>query len=136
MTREQQDLIKIGLVYSTVLLVLCGVITADWRGGAAFYLLGFYPYGAGLIFWPAVGYIAAGLAPAFGRVLCLGALAAVNLGVAHRIADDDAALSFVARAWAENRFGLMFFVAFYVGGQLVLACSLAADRSPPRCRSR
>jgi len=132
MTREQQDLIKIGLVYSTVLLVLCGVVTADWRDGAAFYLLGFYPYGAGLVFWPAVGYIAGRSAPAFGRVLCLGALAAVNLGVAHKIADDAAALSFVARAWAENKFGLMFFAAFYVGGQMVLACSLAAERSATR----
>jgi hypothetical protein len=121
MSKDQEDFTKIGFVYAAILLVFSNVIASDWKNDEIFYLLGIYPYLTGLIFWIVIGYLAATLKPAFGGILCLGALAAYNFGLIQKIiGGDDETRLFIDRLWASNQLGVIILMTFYLGGQLFI----------------
>ena len=125
MTEEQADFTKIGVVYASVLLVLSNIIAVDRQSDEIFYLLGVYPYGAGALFWVLIGYLSVGLRPRFGAVISLGAIAAYNYGVAHKLVSQETeALSFVEGVWSVNKLGLTILAAFYLAGQALIVASV------------
>lgn len=123
MSQRRQDLTKLGFVYAAILLVLSGIVADDWQSVSLFSLLGIYPYGIGLIFWPITGYMLAEPETFFERYLSLSAVLLYDFGVIYKLISyegDEAA--FFERVWRNNQLGLLFLTAFYLLGQLLIVC--------------
>ena len=129
MNEERIEFAKVGFVFSAALAILCWPIAPAAQRWEIFAALGVYPAGLGLLFWPAVGYLLAGVRTDFGASACLGAVTFYNYWVAERLTASEAGSpALLERLWAGNKLGLAAVAALYVGGQLAIVLPKARER--------
>lgn len=125
MTQDQADFTKLGFCYAAILLVLSNVLVVDWQNDTIFYLVGIYPCGAGLFFWPIIGYASVGRKTRLGGAVSLGAVAAYDYGVVDNLLSRGSeSLLFIERVWAGNKLGLVVLTTFFVMGQVVIVSAI------------
>jgi hypothetical protein len=128
-SEEQRDFVKIGFVFSAALAIMCWPVALGAERWEVFSAIGVYPFGLGLLFWPAVGYLLAGARSDFGWSACLGAVAFYNYWVAEQLtAAGDEGTALIERLWGSNRLGLAAVGALYVGGQLAMLVPKVRER--------
>ena len=129
MSEEQLEFAKVGFVFSAALAILCWPVAPGPLRGETFSAIGVYPFGVGLLFWPAVGYMLAGARSDFGWSACLGAVAFYNYWVAEQLtAAGDGGPALIERLWGSNKLGLAAVATLYVGGQLAIVLPKVRER--------
>ncbi len=133
MSEDQKDFTKLGIVYASILIIFCNVIAVDWQSDQIFYVVGIYPYGLGVIYWPVVGYLLGSRSLHRFRFLrqgCLSVSAFYTYNVVGNVVSDGGGEDFVWQLWRQSALQAVLLVAYLLSGQVTVSCMLWRKAMP------